>query len=42
MKIIKGLAIIARYMISSGFAWVLIGITIALLLVATLAMAAER
>lgn len=42
MKIIKGLALIAHHLISSSFAAVLIGITIALLLVAALAMAAER
>ena len=40
MKIIKGLAFIARYLIGSGFAAVLIGLTIVLLIVAALAMVA--
>ena len=40
MKIIKGLALIARYLIGSGFAAVLISLTIVLLVVAALAMAA--
>lgn len=42
MKIIKGLALIARYLIGSGFAAVLIGLTIALLIVAALAMVAAE
>ena len=38
MKIIKGLALIARYLIGSGLGAVLIGLTIALLVVAALAV----